>query len=93
MTQRFQWHPLKNDSNRKKHKVSFDEATSVFDDPSHEIFPDPDHSETETRFIALGTSGKANLLFVSFVERGDVIRIISARKVTRCELHEYEEEN
>ena len=67
------------------HKVSFAEAATVFDDPLHEVFPDPDHSAFEDRLIALGTSSKGWLLFVSFVERGEVIRIISARKATRQE--------
>ena len=93
MAQRFQWHPPKAASNLKTHRVSFAEATTVFDDPLHEIFPDPDHSEFEERLIALGTSSKGWLLFVSFVERGNVFRIISARKATRQELHEYEEEH
>ncbi len=93
MAQRFQWHPPKAASNLKTHKVSFAEAATVFDDPLHEVFPDPDHSEFEERLIALGTSGKGRLLFVSFVERGNVIRIISARKATRQELHDYEEEH
>jgi uncharacterized protein len=91
LTQRFQWHPLKAEDNQAKHRISFDEATTVFDDPLHEVFPDPDHSETEVRLIALGTSNKANLLFVSFVERDESIRIISARKATRQELYDYEE--
>lgn len=93
MAQGFQWHPPKAASNLKTHKVSFTEATTVFADLLHEIFPDPDHSELEVRLIALGTSSKGRLLFVSFVERGNVIRIISARKATRQELHDYEEEH
>lgn len=93
MAQRFQWHSPKAASNLKAHKVSFAEAATVFDDPLHEVFPDPDHSAFEDRLIALGTSNKGWLLFVSFVERGNVIRIISARKATRQELQEYEEEH
>ena len=93
MAQRFQWHPPKAASNLKWHKVSFAEAATVFDDPLHEVFPDPDHSAFEDHLIALGTSSKGRLLFVSFVERGDMIRLISARKATRQELHDYEEED
>jgi hypothetical protein len=93
LAQRFQWHPPKAAHNLKAHQVSFTEATTVFDDSLHEVFPDPDHSAFEDRLIALGTSNKGRLLFVSSVERGDATRIISARKATRQELHEYEEED
>ncbi len=84
---RFEWDENKDHINRRKHKISFDEAKTVFYDDSALIIDDPEHSEEEERFIILGLSQRANLLVVCHCLRqsGSVIRIISARKATRTE--------
>jgi uncharacterized DUF497 family protein len=88
----YEWDPKKAEANLKKHKVSFDEATSVFTDPYALTFDDPDHSADEKRFITIGTSTKERILFLSHVDRGDDhIRIISARPATTTEAYAYQE--
>jgi len=87
----FEWNEAKADENLKKHGVSFEEAASVFDDSFSIIFYDPDHSFEENRFIIIGMSVKINFLFVSFTEREDKVRIISARELTATERRNYEE--
>ena len=79
-------------ANHKKHRVSFREAASVFSDPLSHTVPDPDHSNEEQRFITIGYSSRHRLLIVANTERGDRIRIISARKLTRTERQTYEQE-
>lgn len=88
---RFEWDPEKADANLEKHKVSFDEAMSVFKDPLYLIVADPDHSFDEHRFIVIGESHKRRLLVVSYTERPPATRLISARKATRSERKYYEE--
>jgi len=88
----FEWDPQKAAKNLSKHKVSFTEAATVFDDPLSVTVADPDHSMEEDRFIIVGQSYRRRLLIVSFAERGDRIRIISARELTRTERRAYEEE-
>jgi len=78
-------------ANLRKHGVSFAEATSIFLDRSAITFPDPDHSDEEGREISIGASSKQRVLFVSHCERGNRIRIISARKATTKERSQYEE--
>jgi uncharacterized DUF497 family protein len=87
----FTWDEKKNEANIKKHKVSFEEAKSVFFDMNAKIIHDPDHSETEERFIILGLSNLLKLLVVChcYKESDDVIRIISARKATKKETSKY----
>lgn len=76
----FVWDEIKAQSNLNKHGVSFDEATTVFADSFAAVFDDPDHSiEVEHREIIVGYSFLGRLLFVSFTERQDQIRIISSR--------------
>jgi len=76
----------------EKHKVSFDEASTVFDDSGARIFPDEDHSDGEDREIIVGYSILDRLVLVSFTERSmDRVRIISARQATRREQKDYEE--
>jgi uncharacterized DUF497 family protein len=87
----FEWDQEKAQSNLVKHGVSFEEAQTVFDDPLYVDFYDPDHSENENRYIIIGTSSVGNILLVSYTERGDIIRIISARQVTKQELKAYQE--
>ena len=77
-------------SNESKHGVSFDDATTVFRNPLAIIYNDKDHSDEEAREIILGHSFKGTLLVISFTERENRIRIISARKVTKNERKEYE---
>ena len=88
---RFEWHHLKAAANRAKHKVAFEEASTVFGDPLGRITDDPRHSEGEERFVLLGESERHRLLVVMFTERDEVIHLISARKATRRERREYEE--
>jgi uncharacterized DUF497 family protein len=88
----FEWDPRKARANWRKHRVSFEEACTVFDDPLAKIFPDEDHSNGEQREIIVGHSILDRLLFVSFSERAtDRLRIISARNATRNEQKDYEE--
>jgi uncharacterized DUF497 family protein len=85
-----EWDESKNLLNQKKHRVSFEEAATVFADPLEIMIDDPDHSSAEHRFISIGESFMKRLLVVSYAERGDKIRIISARRPTTREscLHE-----
>lgn len=93
MALRFVWDPQKAPANERKHGVGFPEATTVFDDPLSVTIPDPDHSLDEQRFLLLGVSSQRRLLVVAHSERGESIRIISARRVSRRERRTYEEEN
>ena len=88
----FEWDPEKAEANLGKHGVSFVEAVTAFGDPLSMNMPDPDHSETEQRFIVLGMSDRYRLLVVSYTERPPRTRIISARLAIRHERRQYEEE-
>ncbi len=87
----FEWDPAKERSNRRKHGVSFDEATTVFADPFSLNMPDPSHSVSEERFLVLGRSSRARLLIVAYAERGPRTRLISARKASPGERNLYDE--
>ncbi len=87
----FEWDEEKAKANLKKHRVSFDEATTVFIDPFSITIPDPDPSVDEQRYIDLGSSDKGRVLVVVYTERGSGIRIISCRKATSSERKFYEE--
>jgi len=89
----FEWDLNKAKANLAKHGVSFEEASTVFSDPLSLTIPDPAHSQLEDRFVILGHSCKGKLLVVVHTERGDNIRIISARRATRRERNAYEEES
>jgi uncharacterized protein len=92
MAARFQWDDDKAKVNLKKHKVDFDEASTVFGDHLAKIFSDEEHSGEEVREIIVGHSILNRLLLVSFTERApDFVRIISARVATRSERKSYEE--
>ena len=91
MALNFEWDDRKAASNLAKHGVSFDEGKSVFDDPCYVDFYDPDHSYEEHRYIIVGISQQQRLLVVSYTERGDIIRLISARLATRKEQRLYED--
>ncbi len=91
MTLNVEWDDRKAASNLAKHGVSFDEGKTVFDDPFYVDFYDPDHSYEEHRYIIVGISQQHRLLVVSYTERGDTIRLISARLATRKEQRVYED--
>jgi uncharacterized DUF497 family protein len=88
----FEWDDDKARANVKKHKVSFDEARTALSDPLEMTIYDPDHSADEDRFISMGLSEQGRVLVVSYTERGDRIRIISARLANKHERKQYEEE-
>lgn len=87
----FEWDPLKAAANLAKHRVSFEAAATVFGDPLGRIVADPRHSTEEERFVLLGLSQDEHLLAVMYVDRGQAIRIVSARRATRRERRNYEE--
>lgn len=88
---RFEWSPAKAALNLTKHKVSFEEAKTVFCDENAILIHDPEHSESEDRYLLLGLSAGAKVLVVCHCEResGDVIRVITARKADRSERNTY----
>jgi hypothetical protein len=87
---RFEWDGSKARSNLKKHRVSFDEAVTVFYDPLAATFEDPDHSHDESRLVTVGYSVQGRLLVVCHVERGAAIRLINARRATPRERKRHE---
>jgi uncharacterized DUF497 family protein len=89
----FEWDPGKAKQNRRKHRVSFHEAATVFGDPFSVTYPDPDHSTSEQRFITVGMSSAGRVLIVAHADRNEIIRIISARKTTQRERKQYEEKS
>ena len=91
MSLQFDWDEDKARSNAQKHGVLFTEASSVFSDPLAAIFLDEAHSSEERREIMVGHSVQGRLLVISFTERDDLIRIISAREATRRERRDYEQ--
>ena len=88
---KFEWDEKKAEKNLLKHSISFEEASSVFFDDFARTFADIVHSNGELREIIFGYSNNNRLLIVSFTQRSDFIRIISARKVTKNERKLYEE--
>jgi hypothetical protein len=88
----YEWDSRKAAANLKKHHVAFTEAATVFLDPLALTYQDPDHSEGEQRYITLGESTRGRVILVAHLDRDDRIRIISARRATRREAHEYGEE-
>jgi uncharacterized DUF497 family protein len=88
----YEWDSSKAAANLKKHHVAFTEAATVFLDPLALTYQDPDHSEGEQRYITLGESTRGRVILVAHLDRDDRIRIISARRATRKEAHEYGEE-
>jgi uncharacterized DUF497 family protein len=91
MSLTFEWDPAKAANNLKKHRVSFAEASTVFEDDFSITVADLDHSPDEERYLIIGTSSRGKLLIVSFAERSDRLRIISARTMTGKERRQYEE--
>lgn len=86
----FEYDPKKAKSNVKKHGVTFEEAVTVFYDPLAATFADPDHSGGELRFVTIGHSSRNRLLVVSHADRGEFLRIISARPATGLERRRHE---
>ncbi len=91
MPLQFEWDARKAKANEAKHGVSFEEAIAVFADTLARIFEDAEHSENERREIIIGHSDRQNLILVSFIEDGEWVRLITARKATRTERKDYEE--
>ncbi|MGH7318806.1 MAG: BrnT family toxin [Candidatus Rokuibacteriota bacterium] len=87
---RFEWDGSKAASNLKKHRVSFDEAVTVFYDPLAATFHDPDHSPDDSRLVTVGYSAQGRLLVVCHVERGGGVRLISARRAIPRERKRHE---
>ncbi len=87
----FEWDEDKAQSHAEKHDVTFTEASSVFADPLAAIFTDEAHSDEELREIMVGHSAEGRLLVISFTERGEAIRVISARQATQRERRDYEQ--
>ena len=90
---KFEWDARKADTYLGRHGVSFEEATTVFGDRLARTYEDPDHSDSEARELTFGFSSAGRALVVSHCERGERVRIISARPMTRRERREYEEGN
>ncbi|MGR3179568.1 MAG: BrnT family toxin [Candidatus Anammoxibacter sp.] len=88
----FEWNEEKAKENFRKHKISFEEAKTIFSDPFLTTYPDRLHSNNEQRYINIGVSRKGRVLILIHTERGKYIRIISCRKATRNERRTYEEE-
>lgn len=86
----FEWDSEKAAANLRKHGVSFSEAVTVFGDPLEVTIADPDHSESEFRFLSIGRSESGRLLVVAYTERDNRIRLISARPATPRENRSYE---
>lgn len=88
----FEWDEEKADANHRKHGVAFHEASTAFGDPLSITIPDPDHSVGEMRFILLGCADTGRLIAVAHTERGEAIRLISARLANKHERRTYEDE-
>lgn len=86
----FEWNPEKEQANIEKHGVDFAEATTVFVDPLELTIADPDHSVGEFRFLSMGRSSRNRILVVSYTERQERIRIVSARIASSKERRQYE---
>jgi uncharacterized DUF497 family protein len=89
----FEWDDTKAESNERKHGVTFIGAMTIFGDPLSVTGYDPRHADDEDRFLTMGTSVDGRLLVVSHTDRGDTVRIISARVATRRERKDYEDGN
>jgi len=87
----FIWDKNKAKLNLVKHNLSFEEAATVFTDPLAFVFDDVEHTRKEQRALIIGHTSKNKVIIVSFTERNQHIRIISARKATKKEKQDYEE--
>lgn len=93
MPTRFEWDPAKDEGNAAKHDVRFEEASTVFADPFSVTVGDPDHSKDEFRFVTIGVSVHNRLIVVIHTDRGDAIRLITARVATPKERRAYERQD
>ena len=91
MSVTFKWDAAKALANIRKHGVDFEEASTAFTDPLSLTIPDPDHSAVEEREVLVGLSSNRSLLVVVHLDRGDTIRLISARRASRHERRAYEQ--
>jgi len=91
MALRFEWDSKKALSNKRRHGITFEEASTIFGDPLSITVHDPAHSIGEDRFITIGASVNNKLIVVVHTDRNDIIRIIGARKATRNERRQYEQ--
>ncbi len=89
----FEWDDAKAESHDRKHGVAFIEAMTVFADSLSVTGCDPHHADDEDRFLTMGLSVNGRLLVVSHTDRGDMVRIISARVASRRERKDYEDGN
>jgi uncharacterized DUF497 family protein len=89
----FEWNLRKAETNLRKHRVTFQEASTVFADPLSATIHDPDHSDVENRYLTIGLSIAGRILIIAHSERNNRIRIISARKLTSPEKRHYEEQS
>jgi hypothetical protein len=89
----FEWDPGKARSNITKHGITFEEASTAFADSSSLTIPDPEHSHSEERYVTMGMALTGKLLVVVHTDRGDNIRLISARRASRRERRNYEKES
>jgi uncharacterized DUF497 family protein len=87
----FEWDAQKARDNLQKHGVSFDEAVTAFSDVLSRTIRDPGHSHAEERYLLIGLSNRRRLVVVAHAERGDRIRLITARLASKRERHQYEE--
>ena len=87
----FEWDPEKARENEQNHEVSFAEASEIFEDDHSSSVRDPDHSLEEDRYLIFGVSKGGKYLVVSYTERGDRVRLISARPMTPRERRAYEQ--
>jgi uncharacterized DUF497 family protein len=88
----FEWDAEKGEENFVKHGVAFPDAATAFGDPLSITIPDPDHSDEEERFLLIGATFAGHIVVVAHVERGEIIRLISARLANKRERRTYEEE-
>ena len=89
---RFEWDPEKAERNLRVHSVTFDDASTVFNDRLAGTIEDPLHSHEERRCVTIGLGSSGLLLVVVHTDRGEAIRLISARRATRAERRKYEQE-
>lgn len=87
----FEWDDGKAQNNLRKHGITFEEAATIFDDPLSLTIDDPLHSKEENRFVTIGQSVRQRTLVVVHADRGNHVRVISARRATRREREQYEE--
>ena len=91
MALQFEWDSRKAQVNKRKHGITFEEASTIFGDPLSITIPDPAHSIGEDRLITIGTSADGKVVVVVHIYYNDIVRIISARKATGNERRQYEQ--